>query len=146
MVATQKGWAVVATNSNDCASARLRILVVEDNALQAAALVQALEDGGYDAVGPYRCEEDALRLVRRERIDAAILDLDLGGGGRGESVASTLSAMGIPFIFISGSDRRTILREMGPFSHVRKPVSPAMVLRVLAANLNGAGSGVRRLD
>jgi len=82
-------------------SPQARVLVVEDEALVAFALEDTLIDLGYDVVGPASNVEAALKLVGAEKIDAAILDVNVGGESI-EPVAAALAAAGAPFVFATG--------------------------------------------
>ena len=55
-----------------------RILVVEDEALIAFEIEEAIRDAGGVVVGPFATVGDAMRLVETEDISAAILDMQLG--------------------------------------------------------------------
>ena len=57
-----------------------RILVVEDAALIAVDLSEMLNEAGLEVVRPAGIVAEALRLVSTEGCDAAILDVNLGGG------------------------------------------------------------------
>ena len=67
----------------------------------AFALEEMLGDFGYDVVGPAPNVQAALKLVGAEKIDAAILDVNLGGETI-EPVADALAAVGVPFVFTTG--------------------------------------------
>ncbi len=85
-----------------------RILVVEDEYVQADALQQQLEDLGADVLGPVPSVAAALALLAAgPPIDGAILDVGL----RDEMafpVAEALRARGIPFLFATGYDRSSL--------------------------------------
>jgi CheY-like chemotaxis protein len=78
-----------------------RILVVEDEALVAAMLVEILEDLRAVVVGPAGNVATGLPLAQSAEIDAAILDVNLRGEWI-DPVALTLRARGIPFVFATG--------------------------------------------
>lgn len=78
-----------------------RILVVEDEALIALMIEDAVADLGCEVVGPTGKLETALRLVAEEMLDAAILDVSIRGQ-KVYPVADQLSERGIPFILASG--------------------------------------------
>jgi CheY-like chemotaxis protein len=78
-----------------------RVLVVEDEMLVAMSLEDALIDLGLEVVGIAMHLKEALLLASRERLDVAVLDINLNGE-RSYPVAKTLQARGIPFIFASG--------------------------------------------
>lgn len=82
-------------------NAPARILVVEDEALVAFALEEMLMDFGYAVVGPAPSVDSAMKLVAAEKIDAAILDVNLGGESI-EPVAGALAAGDVPFVFTTG--------------------------------------------
>ena len=79
-----------------------RVLVVEDEAIVAMLIEAYLNDFGCVVAGAAGTVQDALQLIKRDRaIDAAILDMNLGGD-RVDPVAAALSAKGIPFLFLTG--------------------------------------------
>ncbi len=80
---------------------RPRILIVEDSYLIALLLEQALEDQGWELLGPATRVPAALALARTERIDAALLDINLDGE-MSWPVALALRERGIPFAFSTG--------------------------------------------
>src|ERR1700674_2409517 len=59
-----------------------RVLVVEDEELMRAIIVQLLRSEGYDVIEG-NSADSALQIFEREKIDLAILDLNLGEGGSG---------------------------------------------------------------
>ena len=78
-----------------------RVLVAEDEFLIALEIGDALQQAGYEVVGPAATAEETLRLAREALLDAAVLDADL----RGEPVfpaADALAARGVPFVFLTG--------------------------------------------
>ena len=80
----------------------LRILVVEDEFVIAAELQHRLEAAGVVVIGPANSVERALALVQsEERLDAAVLDMNLGGE-MGYPVADALVARRVPFVFTTG--------------------------------------------
>jgi CheY-like chemotaxis protein len=79
-----------------------RVLVVEDEYLIAVSLRDHLQAIGSTVIGPVPSVEKAIQLIESNpRIDAAILDLNLGGS-KAYPVADALQARKIPFIFASG--------------------------------------------
>src|SRR5260370_42137529 len=59
-----------------------RIMVVEDEQLMRSIIVQLLRSEGYDVIEG-NSADSALQVFEREKIDLAILDLNLGEGGSG---------------------------------------------------------------
>lgn len=78
-----------------------RILVVEDEMTIVMLIEDALLELGAEVVGPTAHLDVALRLAREERIDAAVLDLNIRGGNS-YPLADILAERGIPFVFCSG--------------------------------------------
>lgn len=122
--------------ASDSAAGR-RILVVEDEALLAAELVQLLEAMGHDAVGPATTVEEALRLAAAEtHLDAAVLDVNLGGRPSW-LIADVLKARGIPFVFATGyGDADGAGPQIRGVRLVQKPFSPSRLTQVLGELLN----------
>ena len=58
---------------------RRRVLLVEDETLIAMMMEGLLRDLDLEVVGPFGTVSDALEAVRHEAIDAALLDVNLGG-------------------------------------------------------------------
>ena len=95
------------------------IMVVEDEALIAMVLVDHLQEIGLSAVGPFSRVADALKVG--EELDAAILDVNLGG----ESVypvADMLHARGIPFVFMTGYGSASIDPRFAMVPVLQKPI------------------------
>lgn len=78
-----------------------RILVVEDEALVAMLVEDALLDSGAQVLGPVATVAEALALLGREAPDAAVLDLNLAGEPS-TPVADALAAQKIPFVVATG--------------------------------------------
>jgi DNA-binding NtrC family response regulator len=55
-----------------------RILVVEDDNSLAMEMSWMVEDAGYSVVGPEGSVETARRVLARQRVDLALLDVTLG--------------------------------------------------------------------
>jgi CheY-like chemotaxis protein len=78
-----------------------RVLVVEDEALVAMLVEDALSDAGAIVIGPAATVSEALGLLARELPDVAVLDLNLAGE-TSTPVADALAARGIPFVVATG--------------------------------------------
>jgi DNA-binding NtrC family response regulator len=77
------------------------ILIVEDEAMIAFSLEEALIDAGFEIAGVAGRLETALALIHNGLFDAAILDANLAGVSAGPA-ASAMAARGLPFIVVSG--------------------------------------------
>jgi len=79
----------------------LRILVVEDEAAISLLLEDMLLDFGCEVIGPAARLSAALDAVARERVDLAILDVNVAGEPI-YPVAEALAQRSIPFVFSTG--------------------------------------------
>jgi CheY-like chemotaxis protein len=78
-----------------------RILVVEDEALIAMLVEDALLDAGADVLGPAATVEEALALFESGAPEAAVLDINLAGQVS-TPVADLLAERGVPFVVATG--------------------------------------------
>ncbi|WP_081762498.1 response regulator [Xanthobacter sp. 126] len=117
-----------------------RVLVVEDEFLVALGLEDNLRSLGYTVVGPIASLAAAVSAASSERIDAAILDVNLAG----EPVypaAAVLAERGIPFIFCSGYTGSVRMpAEFVDAPRVAKPYTSRVIADALA-DLIGSGRG-----
>lgn len=81
----------------------LKLLVVEDEALVAMLIEDALTLHGHSVIGIADTLADALALADAETPDMALCDVKLALGDDGIAVAEALAARGIPCIFLSGN-------------------------------------------
>jgi len=79
----------------------LRILVVEDEAAISLLLEDMLLDFGCEVIGPAARLSAALDAVSREKVDLAILDVNVAGEPI-YPVAEALAQRSIPFVFSTG--------------------------------------------
>ena len=129
---------------SDTPPAPLRVLVVEDEPLVAIMLEDALQDFGYQVIGPVENLKAAIHLAGTERLDTAVLDINIDGT-ISDAVADKLMARGIPFLFVSGYARDLGLR-FGDVPLLRKPFTTDDLHRAVAALVNrtthpGAAAG-----
>lgn len=117
-------------------------MIVEDEALIAFDIEDAVGDRGYAVVGPFASCARALQALEASRPDVAILDASLSDGSCLE-LALELRRRGVPFLIYSG---RHAFEECPPeldgVVWIEKPGSLDAVVRA-AGKLIDAG---RRLD
>jgi PAS domain S-box-containing protein len=100
-----------------------QVLVVEDEALVAMALRESLSELGYAVIGPFSRMSEAILALRSSRVDAAVLDVNLGG----EVVyplADVLAADHVPFVFVTGYGADEIERRFASVPVLQKPIEP----------------------
>ena len=110
----------------------LRVLVVEDEFLVAMEIELLLEDFGCAVVGPVASVDEALEAIREQKLDGAIVDLNLHGE-YAYPVAEALRAREVPFVFVSGytglPDPPATLRKA---PRLRKPFAAAELSQAMA--------------
>ena len=90
---------------------RTRILIVEDQFIEANNLKQILKQAGYDVSGMAQSVFEALDLIDREMPDMVLLDIFLSGPRNGMELAAILRQKQIPFVYLSANSDRVILDE-----------------------------------
>ena len=78
------------------------ILIVEDEFLIACEMQSILEDDGYRCVG-IASDLAAAGRYFEERLDLAVVDLNLRDGLTGPEIGKRLSSSGVPVIFITAN-------------------------------------------
>lgn len=112
-----------------------RILVLDDEMLVAMMLEDMLADFGYEVVGPFARLEDAMEASGRERLDGAILDLNLGGGVASTPLAERLREQGVPFLLATGYGANEQTEALGHSGLLSKPFSASDVEKALETML-----------
>jgi two-component system, response regulator PdtaR len=126
---------------------RVRILIVEDEALIALCAAEALEEAGYEIAGIAADMPEALRLAAAERPDAALVDLRLKDGLTGLQLTHQLyQRYGTVCILLTAYPRELWSGCHGAWARVRKPYSAETLglvieyCRALAAGRKPDGS------
>ena len=123
--------AVEALHDSELTENRLKILVVEDEGLVGALTSELIEQMGYAALGPCIDINEALAVMRRNHIDGAVLDVNLGG----ELVfplAKALADRDIPLVFLTGYEKSAVADEFEVFPILQKPVAADELRAALA--------------
>jgi two-component system, chemotaxis family, sensor kinase Cph1 len=110
------------------------ILVVEDEGIAALALCDTLELAGATVVGPAATVASAEQLAATRAIDAAVLDVDLGGQ-LSYGVAAQLQQRGVPVVFLTGYTAPSPPPELAGCTTLTKPVTGSEIRDALAAAL-----------
>jgi DNA-binding response OmpR family regulator len=111
--------------------AGFRILVVEDEYLIAMELKRWLQEAGVEVLGPVPSVERALDLIEDERLDAAVLDINLGDGDTSFPIADRLEVLKVPYLFATGEVRTAKSSGYNASPRLEKPCSRADLLRML---------------
>ncbi len=108
----------------------LKVLVVEDEMLVSMLVEDMLTDLGCSVVGPAAELDEAMTLANSADIDAALLDVNLGGKAI-FPVADALKARGVPFAFASGYGEAGLSEEHRGAAVLQKPFREADLARAL---------------
>jgi DNA-binding response OmpR family regulator len=105
--------------------------VVEDNFLAAEVVRDALQHNGYTVIGPVGRVADGLHLAEQEKLDGAVLDINLNGD-RCFPIAEALKGRGVPFVFLTGYDSLTVIPdELRATPRLGKPVLEHRLIETL---------------
>jgi CheY-like chemotaxis protein len=108
-----------------------RVLLVEDEALVGMMMKDALNDLGYEVVGPFSTVPEARAAVFEDDFHAAILDVNL----HGEPVyplADLITAREVPFVFVTGYSADGIDRRFAHVPVLQKPVERCQLQQIFA--------------
>ena len=119
----------------------LRVMVVEDDYYIAAEICGALRASGAEIVGPSPDISHALHLAKTERIDCAVLDINLHGD-LAFVLADELQQRGTPSIFATGYDGSVLPREFSAHVRLEKPVNLSALLRTVQSLCSKSATGV----
>jgi two-component sensor histidine kinase/DNA-binding response OmpR family regulator len=123
-----------AERTRDVAPSRLvdrssgaRVLLVEDEALVGLMMRAALTDAGYQVTGPFSSVSEALIAIKSARPDCAVLDINLLDGPV-YPLATALTDAGVPFVFATGYDVRSVDERFKHVTVLQKPADRASLL------------------
>ena len=108
-----------------------RVLIVEDNPIIAYDISGLVEDTGAEPVGPALDLEAGIRLVAENHLDAALLDIDLGGDYVWP-IAEALDRNQVPYAFVSAQCSDQLMPEsFRSRPCIYKPARPDEIVRAL---------------
>jgi len=110
---------------------RMRVLVVEDDALIALDIANQLASAGFQVVGPAVSVVRAMKLIDDHGCDIAVLDVNLGDRETSEPIARELRARAKPFIVLSGYARDEHPREFDGAPMLSKPTTSSELIATL---------------
>ena len=111
------------------AGERPRVLIVEDDAVQAVAMGLTFEDAGYEVVGPANTVERALDLIAKRRPTVAALDMRLHGATTAP-VAQAMRDAGGRIVFVTAYKDEADAVTDSPV--MRKPCDPQTLVDALS--------------
>ncbi len=111
-------------------STTCRVLFVEDEAMVSMLIEDMLHDLGVAVVGPVSRVDEALALARNVEIEAALLDINIGGQLT-YPVAGVLRGRGIPVIFATGYGASALPERYRGTPTLHKPFDQSTFAEVL---------------
>lgn len=111
-----------------------RILIVEDQFIEANNLKHTLLGAGYDVCSIARSVPIALTIIEKEKPDLVLLDIFLQGPLTGIDLARTLEKQNIPFVYLSANSNKDVLdaaKSTKPYGFLVKPFRKSDVLVML---------------
>ena len=108
-----------------------RVLIVEDNPIIAYDISGLVEDTGAEPVGPALNLAAGIQLVAENHLDAALLDIDLGGDYVWP-IAEALERNKVPFAFVSAQCSESFMPEcFRSRPRIYKPARPDEIVKAL---------------
>lgn len=109
------------------------VLIVEDELLIAMDAEDSLESAGHGVVRIARTVREAMRILRDNDVDAALLDFNLPDG-TSAPIAKWLQEHGVPFAIVTSQSPQQLCEEGLPQSRIyQKPSDYAAIAQDLAA-------------
>jgi transcriptional regulator with GAF, ATPase, and Fis domain/CheY-like chemotaxis protein len=112
----------------------LKILIVEDQFIEANDLKIILEKAGHTVMGIAKSVEQALGLLEIEKPLIVLLDIFLKGERTGIDLAKTLTRENIPFIYLTANSNESIFdlaKATNPYGFLVKPFRDKDILAAL---------------
>lgn len=112
----------------------IKILIVEDQFIEAKSLHVILTNAGYSVCSIARSVSTALSIIDKEKPSLVLVDIFLQGEGTGIDLGKFLHEKNLPFVYLSANSDRKILNEAKktrPYGFMVKPFRSKDVLIML---------------
>lgn len=113
---------------------KTKILIVEDQFIEAKSLNVILTNAGYSTCPIARSVASALSIIEKEKPDLVLVDIFLQGEGTGIDLGHILHEKNIAFVYLSANSNRQILeaaKPTKPYGFMVKPFRAKDVLIML---------------
>lgn len=114
---------------------KIRILIVEDEALIAKCLKMTLESQGYEVIGFVASGEKAIITTKEKNPDIILMDIHLSGEIDGiDAAKEIIENKNIPIIFMTGYDMTNFIeraQKINPAACLNKPIKAIEVMSVI---------------
>ena len=112
----------------------LKVLIVEDQFLEARSLGVMLKNAGHTVEGVAKSVEQALHILDKKKPEIVLVDIYLKGDENGIHLARILDQRNIPFIYLSANSNASTLEEAmatKPYGFLVKPFREREILIAL---------------
>ncbi|HDP99233.1 MAG TPA: response regulator [bacterium] len=114
---------------------KVKILLVEDEAITAMMLESELQDMGYQVYNPIATGEAAVKAGKKYRFDVVLMDIRLAGKMNGiEAAKKILSYYQVPIIFMTGYSEHHIkvqAQALGAAAYLVKPIDSTEIKLII---------------
>jgi len=113
---------------------KTKILIVEDQFIEAKSLNVILTSAGYFTCSIARSVASALSIIEKEKPDLVLVDIFLQGEGTGIDLGKILNEKNMAFVYLSANSNRQILeaaKPTKPYGFMVKPFRAKDVLIML---------------
>jgi two-component system, NtrC family, response regulator HydG len=113
---------------------KAKILIVEDQFIEAKSLNVILTTAGYSTCTVARSVDTALTIIEKEKPDLVMVDIMLYGKGTGIDLGKVLNDKNIAFVYLSANSNRQVLdqaKSTKPYGFMVKPFRAKDVLIML---------------
>ncbi|MNK24780.1 Sensory transduction protein LytR [compost metagenome] len=103
----------------------MKILIVEDEPFAAEELKEKLEKLNHEVIAIAESYEEALELIRKNKPELALVDIELKGELTGIDLSEELQKQGIPFLYLTGIEDENIYDkavQTGSLKFLSKPI------------------------
>ncbi len=103
----------------------MKILIVEDEPFAAEELKEKLEKLNHEVTGIAESYEEALGLIRKDKPELALVDIELKGELTGIDLSEELQNMGISFLYLTGIEEQDMYDkavQTGSLKFLSKPI------------------------
>ena len=108
-----------------------KVMVVEDEPLEAIDYCDRLTEAGAEIVGPFSLVSEALDAVGKQSVDVALLDYALADQNS-EELQTALETRDIPFVVLTGYPRVLVRRDNHQVV-LSKPISHNLLCMTIRA-------------
>ena len=127
------------STNHDLSTPSRKLLIVEDDQIMALNLAHQLLPFGFELCGHCTSESQALKLIEDNSPDIILLDINLGSGGSGISIAEKIRRRHcIPFVYLTAHSENDIMSSAlatAPYGYVIKPAKPTVLKAALETAL-----------